>query len=413
MESISDNTQLEFNPFRIFDRSVARKFLIRRDERYKYTPEQLDEMVPCSLNIFVFDSETWFLARDVCSFLGINPGDSSKALKSIEPHYVRQETVNCKTQTCAGRQAAQVSQRRLVSFVNEAGIYALIQKSKTSYAIEFKKWLYEEVLPSIRTNGTYELPSEVDEERRIIEDAHEFEEFAAKLMTPEEQAESLNRLTRIIEEKDKVILEKEIKIEQKESEIKQKDIALESKNSDMKNLMDFLLDMRNETRRSQEENRSMREEFRRNQVENKCTLESLQSNVKKLQTTISILVKDKIARPVDEGKFSLFIIYDTHEDNVENKRYPYCIVRCQKQHLKTNNKRVVDKYPHATRTLVLENPSADSLLQVVKEQVKERELDVKFINTSFYCTTDECTIRDVIDLVREIDRERTNANMPS
>ncbi|MBA42528.1 MAG: hypothetical protein CMF62_00775 [Magnetococcales bacterium] len=42
-------------------------------------------------------------------------------------------------------------------FINEYGIYSLIMNSKMKKAKEFKKWVYKEVLPSIRKTGSYNI----------------------------------------------------------------------------------------------------------------------------------------------------------------------------------------------------------------------------------------------------------------
>jgi prophage antirepressor-like protein len=39
----------------------------------------------------------------------------------------------------------------------EAGLYCLIARSNSSIAIPFQKWIYEEVLPSIRKTGSYSI----------------------------------------------------------------------------------------------------------------------------------------------------------------------------------------------------------------------------------------------------------------
>lgn len=39
--------------------------------------------------------------------------------------------------------------------INEAGVYQLIFRSKLDSAKQFQKWVFEEVLPSIRKNGFY------------------------------------------------------------------------------------------------------------------------------------------------------------------------------------------------------------------------------------------------------------------
>jgi hypothetical protein len=42
----------------------------------------------------------------------------------------------------------------------EPGFYALIARSNSSKAVPFQKWVYEEVLPSIRKTGSYSLPKQ-------------------------------------------------------------------------------------------------------------------------------------------------------------------------------------------------------------------------------------------------------------
>lgn len=43
--------------------------------------------------------------------------------------------------------------------MNEPGLYRLVGKSEMSRAEGFHDWVYEEVLPSIRKTGSYNLPS--------------------------------------------------------------------------------------------------------------------------------------------------------------------------------------------------------------------------------------------------------------
>lgn len=40
-------------------------------------------------------------------------------------------------------------------FISEPGLYALVTRSKKPEAVRFTKWVYEEVLPSLRRSGTY------------------------------------------------------------------------------------------------------------------------------------------------------------------------------------------------------------------------------------------------------------------
>jgi len=42
-------------------------------------------------------------------------------------------------------------------YINEPGLYALIMKSKTQFAKTFQKFVYEQILPSIRKRGRFQL----------------------------------------------------------------------------------------------------------------------------------------------------------------------------------------------------------------------------------------------------------------
>lgn len=42
-------------------------------------------------------------------------------------------------------------------FINESGLYTLVSGSKQKQAEDFKEWLYEKVLPTIRKTGSYIL----------------------------------------------------------------------------------------------------------------------------------------------------------------------------------------------------------------------------------------------------------------
>ena len=44
-------------------------------------------------------------------------------------------------------------------FLEEPGVYQLIFSSKLPSAVKFQRWVFEDVLPSIRRTGTYTLPN--------------------------------------------------------------------------------------------------------------------------------------------------------------------------------------------------------------------------------------------------------------
>jgi len=364
--------QAEFNPFQIFNREVARKFLIQPRDRSNYTESQLEEMIPHRLRIFKINNETWFLAKDVCAFLGITPDISGRKVSSIESNYVRREDVRLKIMT-AQEAVCDISTRVYKMYlVNEPGIYALIQKSRTTYAQEFKRWLNEEVLPTIRTQGSYTLPSleSVEETNAELES----KEYEASCKSREEVEEEFKG---IIEEKDKIIEEQKVVINRKDEQHGE--------------LISILTNLQGSMSR----------------MENKLTrLESHNENLTKTINTIrDVVVKDRIAAPSDDGKGNVFVIISTHENDMKTDRYPYVTIKCQKKYLAMNLKKKKAEYPNSEVAFQLPNPSADKLFDCLKEKVKARELPVSFYHSSFRFFGD-CNINQIIEIVNEIERER-------
>ncbi len=94
-----------------------------------------------SVRVEMIDGEPWFVARDVCSVLGIeNVGNAVSKLDDDEKG-VR------KVDTLGGSQN--------MTIINESGLYHLIFRSNKPEAKVFKRWVIKEVLPSIRKTGGY------------------------------------------------------------------------------------------------------------------------------------------------------------------------------------------------------------------------------------------------------------------
>lgn len=87
-----------------------------------------------------------FIAKQICSILGF--GNFRQALST---HCDPEDVSKVEIQTNGGRQ--------LVNCVNESGLYALIFGSKLPKAKQFKRWVTNEVLPTIRKQGHYQCPA--------------------------------------------------------------------------------------------------------------------------------------------------------------------------------------------------------------------------------------------------------------
>lgn len=118
-----------------------------------------------------------FIVKDVCDALGIkNPTQAVRTLPKNWRSYV-------KHRTSSGVQN--------MLTVNEAGLYRLIMRSNKSIALKFQEWLCEDVIPSIRKKGRYD----VDEEYQRL-----LKEKDSKM---EEQRQELLRMKRYINRKNK------------------------------------------------------------------------------------------------------------------------------------------------------------------------------------------------------------------
>lgn len=100
------------------------------------------------------DEETWWVLKDVCDILSI-----------VSPHKVferldEDEKGWNQIPTLGGKQNMQI--------VNESGLYNVILRSDKPQAKPFRKWVTNEVLPSIRKTGGYQLPQMSKELRAII-----------------------------------------------------------------------------------------------------------------------------------------------------------------------------------------------------------------------------------------------------
>jgi prophage antirepressor-like protein len=90
------------------------------------------------------DNEPWWVLGDVCKVLDIeNP---SRLVERLEPEHLTKSYV-----------LANDGKLRDSWIVNEAGLYDVILGSHKPEAKRFKKWVLEDVLPTIRRTGRYDI----------------------------------------------------------------------------------------------------------------------------------------------------------------------------------------------------------------------------------------------------------------
>lgn len=101
------------------------------------------------------DGEIWFIASDVARALGYR--NISDAL-SKHCRYV----AKCDIPHPQGKGTLEVN------IIPEGDLYRLVIRSKLPAAEQFERWVFDEVLPSIRKTGKYEIPKQpVDKDLEI------------------------------------------------------------------------------------------------------------------------------------------------------------------------------------------------------------------------------------------------------
>lgn len=91
------------------------------------------------------DAETWFVGKDICQALGYT--NSSKAIND-----------HCRGVTKCYPILDSLKRKQEVRILSEADVMRLICGFNLPSAVKFERWVFEEVLPSIRKTGKYAAP---------------------------------------------------------------------------------------------------------------------------------------------------------------------------------------------------------------------------------------------------------------
>lgn len=99
--------------------------------------------INAGIRMKMIDGESWFIAKDICCALGLQ--DVSMTVKRLDDDEKLIQTLFVS------------GQGRETWTVNESGLYGLIFLSRKPEAKAFRKWVTNEVLPSIRRTGAYSV----------------------------------------------------------------------------------------------------------------------------------------------------------------------------------------------------------------------------------------------------------------
>lgn len=114
--------------------------MTKKTMMFKYEHDnQLDQVRSIEI-----EGEIWFVAADVAKALGYKiPKDA------VRQHCRERGAVKHRLPTSSGVQE--------MTLINEPNVYRLIVKSQLQSAERFEQWLFEEVVPSIRKTGSYNI----------------------------------------------------------------------------------------------------------------------------------------------------------------------------------------------------------------------------------------------------------------
>ncbi len=87
--------------------------------------------------------DLWWIASEVCRVLGLSNVTVSLLALDSDEKSLRKTNVDSKS-------------RRLI---NEPGLYRLLSRSNKNRAKKFQKWVFHDVLPTIRKTGSYAIKS--------------------------------------------------------------------------------------------------------------------------------------------------------------------------------------------------------------------------------------------------------------
>ena len=94
------------------------------------------------IRTLIINDEVWFVGKDVASALGYK-----NVSKALQDHVDEEDKLNNETLSSLGQRGGWL--------INESGLYSLILSSKLPQAKEFKRWVTDEVLPTLRKTGSY------------------------------------------------------------------------------------------------------------------------------------------------------------------------------------------------------------------------------------------------------------------
>lgn len=168
---------------------VKEKIKIFKDSRFGEIRTAVDE-----------NGNIMFALKDVCDALGI--ANNRNVMRYMDGCYVH--SIYVSTPIVSQGKDTGMSKEVQMTFVGEPNLYRCIFQSRKKIAKDFQKWVFDEVLPSIRKNGGYLVATEEDDENTIVERALNLAQKAIQRLKEQniQLSERNDYLSKIFQSKD-------------------------------------------------------------------------------------------------------------------------------------------------------------------------------------------------------------------
>ena len=149
-----------------------------------------------NVRVVLIDGVSWFVANDVCKALGY-----TASRNAIHDHVSVEYRKALKYKACIETMRAELwgeNDYMDKVLLTEAGMWQLVFGSKLDKALEFQKWIYSVVLPSLHENGGYIVgqenldPADLDALKTDLKKMHQ--EVQEKTRKIEHQKEWIDEL---------------------------------------------------------------------------------------------------------------------------------------------------------------------------------------------------------------------------
>jgi prophage antirepressor-like protein len=302
----------------------------------------------------------YFCGKDVCAIL--EHKDIQKTLFKLDSYYKKdlktiidevQDPQSCTSTIGIPSSKPSYNEGKAI-YINEPGLYALIMKSRTSFAETFQDFVYEQILPSIRKKGRFQL-----EQTIALKD---------------DKIDELSALVRQMDIRSKEMM----------NELLQKNNELLSRNDELLENVHDLKDQNNEL------------------------LDTSDQQIIQLQTVqhkLGIAVKDRAPLPKQKNKQERFVLVKRDQKrNGLKPEYVYYTIRAQDFRAKQSLRAQETMYDIKLLLDLTCHPNSKTLYNRIKDELIKMGVVFSYNNISI--DKSEIDEKKLIVYMREIDDKK-------